>query len=156
MSKNTIIMFSEDLDRAMASMIIANGAMAMGNDVTIFFTFWGLNLLRKKRKVKVKKSFMDKMFGMMMPRGASKTKLSKMNMGGIGTFMMKITMKKKKVQTLQELMSDAKDMGAKFIACTMSMDIMGIQKEELLDDIEYAGVATYLGEADKGTINLFI
>jgi len=156
MSKNTIIMFSGDLDKAMASMIIANGAMAMGNDVTIFFTFWGLNLLRKKRKVKVKKTFMDKMFGMMMPRGAAKAKLSKMNMGGMGTFMMKGTMKRKKVQTLQELMSDARDMGAKFIACTMSMDIMGIQKEELMDDIEYAGVATYLGEADEGTINLFI
>jgi len=156
MSKNTIIMFSEDLDKAMASMIIVNGAAAMGNDVTVFFTFWGLNLLRKRRKVKIKKSFMDKMFGMMMPRGASKTKLSKMNMGGIGTLMMKGTMKKKKVQTLQELMNDARDMGAKFIACKMSMDIMGIQKEELLDGIEYAGVATYLGEADEGTINLFI
>ena len=156
MTKNTIILFSGDLDKAMASMIIANGAAAMGNEVTVFFTFWGLNLLRKPKKVKVKKSFMDRMFGMMMPRGAKKVKLSKMNMGGLGTRMMKSTMRKKNVSSLQELISDARDMGVRFIACTMSMDVMGIRKDELLDGVDYAGVATYLGEADQGTINLFI
>jgi len=156
MTKNTIILFSGDLDKAMASMIIANGAAAMGNDVTVFFTFWGLNLLRKSKKVKVKKGFMDRMFGMMMPRGPKKAKLSKMHMGGLGTRMMKGTMRKKNVASLQELISDAREMGVRFIACTMSMDVMGIQKDELLDGLDYAGVATYLGEADEGTINLFI
>lgn len=156
MTKNTIIVFSGDLDKALASMIIANGAAAMGNDVTVFFTFWGLNLLRRTNKVKVKKSFMEKMFGWMMPRGPTKTKLSKMNMGGMGTLMMKNIMKKKNVQSLQSLMQDAMDMGVKFIACTMSMDVMGIQKKEMISGLEFAGVASYLGEADEGTINLFI
>ena len=156
MAKNTMILFSGDLDKAMASMIIANGAVAMGNEVTVFFTFWGLNLLRKPKKIRVKKGFMDRMFGMMMPRGANKAKLSKMNMGGLGTRMMKGTMRKKNVSSLHELMKSARELGVKFIACTMSMDVMGIQKEELLDGLEYAGVATYLGEADEGTINLFI
>jgi len=151
-----MILFSGDLDKAMASMIIANGAVAMGNEVTVFFTFWGLNLLRKPKKIRVKKGFMDRMFGMMMPRGANKAKLSKMNMGGLGTRMMKGTMKKKNVNSLHELMKSARELGVKFIACAMSMDVMGIQKEELLDGLEYAGVATYLGEADEGTINLFI
>ena len=156
MTKNTIILFSGDLDKAMASMIIANGAAAMGNDVTVFFTFWGLNLLRRSRKIKVKKKFMDRMFGAMMPRGPRKAKLSKMHMGGMGTRMMKGTMRKKNVESLEELMKSARDMGVKFIACTMSMDVMGIQKSELIGGLEYAGVATYLGEADEGTINLFI
>ena len=156
MTKNTIIMFSGDLDKAMASMIIANGAAAMGNDVTVFFTFWGLNLLRKAKKVSVRKKFMDRMFGAMMPRGPRKAKLSKMNMGGMGTRMMKSTMRKKNVSSLEELIESARDMGVKFIACTMSMDVMGIQKSELMDGLEYAGVATYLCEADEGTINLFI
>ncbi len=156
MSKTTLIMFNGDLDKAMAAMIIANGSVAMGNEVTIFFTFWGLNLLRKPKAPSVKKAFMDKMFGMMMPKGPGKTKLSKMNMGGMGTMMMKGTMKKKNVMSLDELMKSAQAMGVKFIACSMSMDIMGIQKKELIDNISYAGVATYLGESEDGTINLFI
>jgi peroxiredoxin family protein len=153
MTKNAIIMFSGDFDKAMAGMIIANGAAAMGNEVTVFFTFWGLNLLRKPDKVAVKKSFMDKMFGGMMPRGPEKAKLSKM---GWATGQMKKTMKRKHVQELSELMKQARDMGVKFIACTMSMDVMGMQKEELLDGLEFAGVATYIGEADESTITLFI
>ncbi len=156
MTKNTLIVFSGDLDKAMASMIIANGAAAMGNEVTMFFTFWGLNLLRKHKKVKVKKTFMERMFGWMMPRGPNRAKLSKMHMAGMGTGMMKSIMKKKNVMALQELMVSAKEMGVKFIACTMSMDVMGIQKKELITGLEYAGVATYLGEADEGTVNLFI
>lgn len=156
MSSKTIIMFSGDLDKAMASLIIANGAAAMGDDVTIFFTFWGLNVLRKAQKIKVKKAFMEKMFGAMMPRGADKLGLSKMNFGGAGTAMMKSIMKKKNVSSLPELLESAQAMGVKLIACTMSMDVMGIKKEELIEGVELAGVATYLGEADNANVNLFI
>jgi len=156
MSSKTMIMFSGDLDKAMAGLIIANGAAAMGDEVTMFFTFWGLNILRKAQKIKVRKSFMEKMFGWMMPRGAEKLSLSKMNIGGMGTAMMKDIMRKKKVSSLPELISSAQDMGVKFIACTMSMDVMGIKQEEIIDGVEYAGVATYLGEADQANVNLFI
>jgi peroxiredoxin family protein len=156
MSSKTIIMFSGDLDKAMASLIIANGAAAMGDDVTMFFTFWGLNVLRKAKKIKVKKEFMENMFGFMMPRGAEKLSLSKMNFGGAGTAMMKSIMKKKNVNSLPELLDSAQAMGVKMIACTMSMDVMGIKIEELIDGIELAGVATYLGEADNANVNLFI
>lgn len=156
MSSKTIIMFSGDLDKAMASLIIANGAAAMGDDVTIFFTFWGLNVLRKAQKIKVKKEFMEKMFGFMMPRGADKLKLSKMNFGGAGTAMMKSIMRKKNVNNLPQLLENAHAMGVKMIACTMSMDVMGIKEEELIEGVELAGVATYLGEADNSNVNLFI
>lgn len=156
MSSKTIIMFSGDLDKAMAGLIIANGAAAMGDDVTIFFTFWGLNILRKAQKIAVRKSFMEKMFGWMMPRGADKLGLSKMNFGGMGAAMMKSIMRKKNVNTLPLLIRNAQDMGVKFIVCTMSMDVMGIKEEELIDGVEYAGVATYLGEADQSNVNLFI
>jgi len=156
MSRKTMIMFSGDLDKAMAGLIIANGAAAMGDEVTMFFTFWGLNILRKAQKIKVRKSLMEKMFGFMMPRGADKLGLSKMNMGGMGTLMMKGIMRKKRVSSLPELIESAQDLGVKFIACTMSMDVMGIKPEELIDGVEYAGVATYLGEADEANVNLFI
>lgn len=156
MSSKTMIMFSGDLDKAMAGLIIANGAAAMGDDVTIFFTFWGLNILRKAQKINVKKSFMEKMFGWMMPRGPEKLSLSKMNMGGMGTAMMKGIMRKKKVSSLPDLIRSAQDLGVKFIACTMSMDVMGIKAEELIEGVEFAGVATYLGEADGANVNLFI
>jgi peroxiredoxin family protein len=153
MTKNAIILFSGDFDKSMAAMIIANGAAAMGNDVTIFFTFWGLNLLRKPENVQVKKPFMEKMFGTMMPRGPGEAKLSKMSWA---TGMMKKTMRKKNVQELQALMQQAREMGVRFIACTMSMDVMGIRKEEILDGLDYAGVATFIGTADESTITLFI
>ncbi|MFA7009755.1 MAG: DsrE/DsrF/DrsH-like family protein, partial [Bacilli bacterium] len=152
----TIIVFDGELDKAIAAFIIANGSAAMGRKVTMFFTFWGLNLLRKPKKQKVKKSFMDRMFGMMMPRGVNKAKLSKMNMAGLGTKMIKSVMKKKNVSSLEELMQQAMANGVKLIACTMSMDIMGIKREELIDGIEYAGVATYLGDAEEANVNLFI
>ena len=156
MSSKTMIMFSGDLDKAMAGLIIANGAAAMGDEVTMFFTFWGLNILRRAKKIKVRKSFIENMFGWMMPRGADKLGLSKMNMGGMGTAMMKDIMRKKKVSSLPDLISSAQDMGVKFIACTMSMDVMGIKQEEIIDGVEYAGVASYLGEADEANVNLFI
>lgn len=152
----SMVVFSGDLDKALASFIIANGAAAMGRKVTMFFTFWGLNILRRRDKVKVKKTFIEKMFGAMMPRGTTKLKLSKMNMLGMGSVMMKGIMKKKNVMTLDELVADALKNGVKIVACTMSMDVMGIKREELIDGIEYAGVASFLGAAETSDTTLFI
>ncbi len=157
MEKNkTIVVFSGDFDKAMAAFIIANGAAAMGSKVTLFFTFWGLNILRKDAHISVKKNMIEKMFGMMMPRGAKKLKLSKMNMMGMGTSMMKGIMKNKNAASLPDLIDSAIKNGVKLIACTMSMDMMGIKKEEMIDGIEEGGVAMYLNEAESGNVNLFI
>ncbi len=152
----SMVVFSGDMDKALASFIIANGAAAMGRRVTMFFTFWGLNILRRREKVKVKKTLIEKMFGMMMPRGTSQLKLSKMNMLGMGSKMMKGIMKKKNVATLDQLIAQAKKSGVKLVACTMSMDVMGIHKEELINGVELAGVASYLGAAESSDTNLFI
>ncbi|MCR4561703.1 MAG: FAD-dependent oxidoreductase [Bacilli bacterium] len=152
----TIIVFDGDMDKVLASFVIANGALAMGRPVTMFFTFWGLTALRKPKKVKVKKTFIEKMFGFMLPRGARKLKLSKMNMGGMGSKMMKGIMKKKNIDSLEELMKKAMDNGVKIIACSMSMDVMGIHPEELIDGVEIGGVGTYLGDAEESDVNLFI
>jgi NADPH-dependent 2,4-dienoyl-CoA reductase/sulfur reductase-like enzyme/peroxiredoxin family protein/rhodanese-related sulfurtransferase/TusA-related sulfurtransferase len=154
--KKTMVIFSNDLDKMMAAFIIANGALSMGSKITMFFTFWGLNILRKNRSVPVSKSIVERMFCMMMPRGSAKTKLSKMNMAGMGTFMMRKVMKRKNVYSLEELIEQARENGVKFVACTMSMDIMGIKKEELIDGIEYGGVAAYLQRADEAGYNIFI
>ena len=152
----TIIVFSGDMDKVMASFIIANGAAAMGRPVTMFFTFWGLSVLRKADKTKVSKAPMEKMFGAMLPKGADKLKISKMNMGGMGTLMMKKIMKDKNVNSLEELIKSAMDNGVKIVACTMSMDVMGMKPEELIDGIEYGGVGYYLGDAEESNVNLFI
>lgn len=154
--KATMIVFDGDLDKALASFIIATGAAAMGKPVTMFFTFWGLNVLRKDEHIPVKKNLLEKMFGKMMPRGPEKLGLSKMNFGGAGSKLMKHMMKKHNVVSLNELIEMAKELDIKMVACTMSMDVMGIQKEELIDGVEYAGVATYLAEAEEGNVNLFI
>lgn len=157
LSKNkTIVVFSGDFDRAMAAFIIANGAAAMGSNVTLFFTFWGLNILRRSESVSVDKTLVESMFGWMMPRGADRLTLSKMNMGGMGTSMMKGVMKGKNVQSLPELIKSAQDAGVKLVACTMTMDLMGIKREELIDGIEEGGVAMYLDRAEAGNVNLFI
>ena len=140
----------------MASFIIANGAASMDSEVTMFFTFWGLNVLRKNFSVPVHKSIMEKMFAMMMPRGSSKLKLSKMNMAGMGTAMIKGVMKQKNVPSLETLIEKAKTLKIKLVACTMSMDIMGIKKEEIIDGVEFGGVAMYLDQAEAGNVNLFI
>ncbi|MFB0921358.1 MAG: FAD-dependent oxidoreductase [Oscillospiraceae bacterium] len=152
----TIIVFSGDLDKVLASFIIANGAAAMGRPVTMFFTFWGLNVLRKPDKQKVEKTFMENMFGSMMPRGAGKLKLSNMNMGGMGTAMMKKIMQDKNVDSLEELIKKAMKAGVKIVACTMSMDVMGIKEEELIEGVELGGVGAYLGDAEESNVNLFI
>ena len=152
----TIIVFSGDMDKVLASFVIANGAAAMGRPVTMFFTFWGLNVLRKSEPQNIKKPFIDTMFGKMMPQGVNKLKLSKMNMGGMGTAMMRKVMKDKNIDSLEELIKKAMANGVKMIACTMSMDVMGITKEELIDGVELAGVGTYLGDAEESNVNLFI
>lgn len=154
--KKTIIVFSGDMDKAMAAFVIATGAAAMGDAVSMFFTFWGLNVLRKPVAPRVKKSPVEALFGWMMPKGPGRLGLSKMNFGGLGAKMMKVVMKKKNVHTLEELMSQARDMGVKLIACSMSMDVMGLDESELIDGIETGGVATYLGEAEEANVNLFI
>ncbi len=151
----TIVVFSNDLDKALAALIIANGARAAGAEVTLFFTFWGLNILRKP-KGNAKKGFIDTMFGLMMPKGADKLTLSKMNMGGAGSLMMKWVMKQKNVSTLGELIEQAQKSGVKFIACNMSMDVMGIKPEELIDGVEIGGVAKYIHESSSANSNLFI
>ena len=157
-SKNaqTIVVFSGDLDKAMAAFIIANGARASGKEVTLFFTFWGLNILRKDNVSVKKENVVDKMFGMLMPKGADKLTLSKMNMGGIGSMMMRRVMKNKNVSSLKELIEDAQKSGIKFIACQMSMDVMGLTKEELIDGIEIGGVASYIDASSNANSNLFI
>ncbi|TVY01037.1 DsrE/DsrF/DrsH-like family protein [Paenibacillus cremeus] len=154
--KTTIVLFSGELDKAIAAFIIANGAAAYDHEVTIFFTFWGLNALRKDDQVFVKKGFLEKMFAKMMPRGANKLGLSKMNFGGIGPQMIKHVMKKHNALSLPQLIELAQEQGVKLVACTMTMDLLGLQKEELLDGIEYAGVAAYLGDATDAKVNLFI
>jgi len=154
--QKTIVVFSNDFDRAMASFIIANGAASMGSQVTMFFTFWGLNVLRRSNSVPVNKNLIERMFGIMMPRGASKLTLSKMNMGGLGTVMMKGIMRKKNVSSLEELIAKAKASGIKLVACSMSMDLMGLKHEELIDGVELGGVAMYLDHAESGNVNLFI
>lgn len=150
------MVFSGDLDKALASFIIANGAASMGKKVTMFFTFWGLNILRKPEKVPVKKQFMDSMFGKMMPRGSKKLKLSNMNMLGMGTKMMRKVMKNKNISSLEDLIKSAIDGGIEIVACQMSMDVMGLKKEELIEGVKLGGVGYYLGEAEDSNVNLFI
>lgn len=154
--EKTMIVFDGDLDKAIAAFIIATGSAAMGNQVNMFFTFWGLNILRRPQKQAVKKDFISKMFGAMMPRGSRRLKLSKMNFGGMGSKMMKAVMKKKGIASLEELMREAQAAGVKLIACQMSMDVMGITEAELIDGVTLGGVATMLNDNDRSNMNLFI
>lgn len=152
----TMVIFSGDLDKAIAAFIIANGAASMGHKVTMFFTFWGLNILRKDNAPKVRKNLIERMFGFMMPRGANKLTLSQMHMAGMGTGMIKWIMKKKNVNSLPELIGSALENGVRIQACQMSMDLMGIHKEELLDNIETVGVATFIHASDESNATIFI
>lgn len=154
--KTTIVLFSGDYDKVMAAYIIANGAAAYDHEVTIFHTFWGLNALRKDQQVPVKKGFLEKVFGKMMPRGADKMGISKMNFAGMGPKMIKHVIQKHNAMTMPQLIEMAQEQEINLVACTMTMDLLGLQQEELLDEVEYAGVAAYLGEAENGNVNLFI
>ena len=152
----TFIMFSDDLDKALATFVLANGAAATGQKVTIFFTFWGLNVIKKLHKPETEKDIFGKMFGMMLPSSSKKLKLSKMSMGGIGGKMMRYIMNKKGIDSLESLRQQALENGVEFIACQMSMDVMGVKQEELLDEVTIGGVATYMERADNANVNLFI
>lgn len=154
--KTTIVLFSGDYDKVMAAYIIANGAAAYDHEVTIFHTFWGLNALRKDQQVPVKKGFLEKVFGKIMPRGADKMGISKMNFAGMGPKMIKHVIQKHNAMTMPQLIEMAQEQEINLVACTMTMDLLGLQQEELLDEVEYAGVAAYLGEAENGNVNLFI
>ena len=152
----TFVVFSGDLDKAIASFIMANGAAAMGRSVTMFFTFWGVSVICRPEKVRVKKSLIGKMFGFMMPRGSKKLGLSRMNFGGIGAKMIRAVMKQNGVSSLEELIQSAQQKGVKFVACQMSMELMGITPEELIDGVELGGVATMLGSTEKSDLTYFI
>lgn len=152
----TFILFSDDLDKVLATFVLANGAVATGKKVTIFFTFWGLNAIKKLDKPVVKKDIWGKMFGMMLPSSSLKLKLSKMNMGGMGTKVMRYIMNKKNIDSLESLRTQAIQNGVEFIACQMSMDVMGVKREELLDNVTIGGVATYMNRAEQANVNLFI
>ncbi|ANS74887.1 CoA-disulfide reductase [Paenibacillus yonginensis] len=152
----TMVVFSGDLDKAIASFIIANGAAASGKKVTLFFTFWGLNVLRRSEPTPVTKNFIGKMFGMMMPRGSRKLGLSRMNMLGMGSKMIRSVMNRHGIASLEQLMDTAKEQGVELVACQMSMDVMGIRQEELIPGVKIGGVGYYLGKANQSGINLFI
>ena len=152
----SFILFSDDLDKALATFVLANGAAATGEKTTIFFTFWGLNAIKKDQKPQTKKDVFGRMFDRMLPSGSRKLKLSKMNMLGIGSRMMRHIMKRKNIESLETLRDMAVANGVEFIACQMSMDVMGISKEELIDNVTIGGVATYMNRAEASNVNLFI
>lgn len=156
--KVSMIVFSGDLDKILASFIIATGSVAMGMEAVMFFTFWGTPVLRDKNKPAGGKDAMGKMFGKMLPTGTGDVKLSKMNMGGMGTAMMKSLMKKKNVATLEQMLEMAEELGVKIYVCEMSMDLMGFKREEMIDykDLTFCGVAKFLEEANNSRIQLFI
>jgi NADPH-dependent 2,4-dienoyl-CoA reductase/sulfur reductase-like enzyme/peroxiredoxin family protein/rhodanese-related sulfurtransferase/TusA-related sulfurtransferase len=152
----TFIMFSDDLDKALATFVLANGAAATGHKVSIFFTFWGLNVIKKQRKPAVEKDVFGRMFSWMLPADSTRLRMSKMSMMGMGDRMMRYLMRRKNIQSLEELRQQALDSGVEFIACQMSMDMMGIQHAELLDEVSVGGVATYMERAENANVNLFI
>ena len=154
--EKTFIMFSDDLDKTLATFVLANGAAATGKRVTIFFTFWGLNAIKRVDKPRVKKDIWGKMFGWMLPSHSKQLSLSKFNMFGLGRIMMRYLMKLRGVESLESLRQQALDNGVEFIACQMSMDVMGIKREELIDEVSVGGVATYMERAEKAGVNLFI
>lgn len=156
--KIALIVFSGDLDKVLAAFVIATGAVAMGMEAVMFFTFWGTPVLRDAKKKAGRKDLMGKMFGLMLPKGKDAIKLSKMNMGGMGTAMMKSLMKKKNVASIHEMLDMAAELGVKIYVCEMSMNLMGFKREEFIDypNLEYVGVATFLEQAKNSKVQLFI
>ena len=152
----TFVIFSGDLDKTIAAFIMANGAASLGREVTMFFTFWGLNIQRRPEKVKVPKTPIGRMFGAKMPRGTKKLGLSRMNFGGAGARMIRSVMKRNGISSLEELIDQARDHGVRLVACQMSMEIMGITREELIDGVELGGVATFIGSGEQSDMSLFI
>jgi len=157
-NKLSMVVFSGELDKVLAALVIATGAVAMGMEVVMFFTFWGTPVLRDKKKKAGGKDVMGKMFGAMLPTGTGDVKLSNMNMGGMGTAMMKSLMKKKNVASLEEMLEMAEELGVRIYVCEMSMDLMGFKREEFIDykGMGFAGVATFLQEAANSKVQLFV
>jgi peroxiredoxin family protein len=156
-TRKTIIVFSGDLDRALAAFVIANGAAAMGDEVTMFFTFWGLTVLRRQgRRSGAKRSFLQRLFAGLLPKGSGGLPLSRWNFGGLGPRMMRRVMREANIASLEELMATAREQGVKMVACTMSMEVLGFRPEDLVDGLEFAGVASYLADADEANVNLFV
>jgi peroxiredoxin family protein len=157
-NKLSMIVFSGDMDKVLAAFVIATGAVAMGMDVVMFFTFWGTPILRDKEKKIGGKDAMGRMFGAMLPKGTCEVKLSKMNMAGLGTAMMKRLMKQKNVATLEQMLEMADELGVRIYVCEMSMDLMGFKRDEMIDyqNMDYCGVAKFLEEANGSRIQLFI
>ena len=156
LEKCSLVICSGDMDKVMAGFIIATTAAAMGRDTSMFFTFWGLSILRRENAPKMEKTLIEKMFGWMLPKGADGLKLGKLNMAGLGTSMMKGVMRSKNIDALPSLIKTAMDNGARLIACQMTMEMMGIKPEELIDGVEIGGVATMINEADNSSAALFI
>jgi peroxiredoxin family protein len=155
-SRLTMVLFSGDFDKVMAAFIIANGALAMGKEVTMFVTFWGLDALKKPEMGTAGKNFLEKMVTLMRPKGPAKLPTSKMNFGGIGPKLFHYMMNQKNVEPLSSLIDMSREFGLKIIACQMSMDVMGIKKEDLIDDIEVGGVAAFLSESYGSNTTLFV
>jgi peroxiredoxin family protein len=152
----TIIVFSGDLDKVLAAFVLATGAAAAGLQTSMFFTFWGLSVLKKKGAAGGAKNIMEKMFAVMTPSSSESLGTSKMNYFGMGAVMLRKMMKDKQIATLEELMALAREMDVKMIACTMSMDAMGVSQQELQDGLTYGGVATYMADAVRSRVTLFI
>lgn len=156
-TRKTIILFSGEFDKVVAAFVIANGAAAMDDEVTMFFTFWSINALRRPEKVAIDgKTPLQKAFSLMMPRGPGRLATSHMNFAGAGPKLMKRMMREQKVMSLDDLIASAREQNVKMVVCQMSMDIMGLKAEELIDGLEFAGVASYLSDADDANVNLFI
>ena len=156
-TKKTIVLFSGEFDKVVAAFVIANGAAAMDDEVTMFFTFWSINALRRPEKVATQgKTLLQRAFSTLMPRGAGRLATSHLNFAGAGPMLMKRMMREQKVMSLDELIASAREQGVRMVVCQMSMDIMGLKAEELIDDLEFAGVASYLSDADDANVNLFI
>lgn len=155
-NRATLVVFSGDLDKVLAAFVIATGAAAAGLETSMFFTFWGLSALKKKGAAGGPKNMMERMFGMMTPASSESLGTSKMNFFGMGAVMLRKMMKDKDIASLEELMALGRDLDIKMIACTMSMDAMGVGKEELVDGLEYGGVATYMADAASSRVTLFI
>ncbi len=151
----TLVVFSGELDRVLAALIIATGAAAMGQQVSMFFTFWGLNALRRGKKLSGK-SLPHKLMALMSPKGPEDLPLSKMHFFGAGAAMLRSLMKQKNVSSLEEMLQLARELGVRLVACEMSRDVMGIEDDELIPELEFGGVATFLGDALKSRTTLFI
>ena len=151
-----LVVFSGDLDRVLAAFVIATGAAASGLETSMFFTFWGLSVLKKKGAKAAGKGLKQRMFALMTPTGSEGLGTSQLNFFGMGATMLRSMMKEQGIASLEELMGMARELGVKMTACTMSMDAMGIAKEELVGGLEYGGVAAFMADASRARVSLFI